>query len=328
MSALLVVDQVKKYYPANRDLRGWWRKPQRSFLHAVDRVSFGLEEGESLGLVGESGCGKSTLVHLIARLVDPSAGRIVFNRQEIGRIPARQFARLDARAQIQMVFQNSADSLNPRYKAFDCIAEPLRRLKRVSSRHELLAQVADLADWVGLTGDLLTCLPHQLTHDQQVCINIARAIALRPRLLMLDEPTAGLDASEQALILQLLVTLRRDLGMTYIVVSRDLNVVRLLCDRIMVMYQGKTAEIGMTEDIFQHPLHPYTQALVSAIPTPYHRQRFERITLYGEPRRPIDPNPDTCRLSERCPKSQGLCNQVMPVLRRYAPHHSAACHGL
>ncbi|ETW95818.1 MAG: hypothetical protein ETSY1_29080 [Candidatus Entotheonella factor] len=328
MNLLLFVDQVQKYYPVSRGLGAWWCKPQRSHLYAVDDVSFGLEEGESLGLVGESASGKSSLVHLIARLIDPSTGRIVFDGQEISRIPARQFAHLDARAQIQVVFQNAANSLNPRLTVFDCIAEPLRCLQRISSRHELLARVADAVDRVGLSGDLLTCLPHQLTLGQRVCVHIARAISLRPRLLMLDEPTAGLDASVQAMIVQCLGRLRRDLGMTYIVVSRDLHVVRLLCDRIMVMYQGKIAEVGMTEDIFQHPLHPYTQALVSALPDPYNRQRFERITLYGEPHRPVDPNPDACRLSERCPKSQILCGQAMPVLRRYASRHLAACHGI
>ncbi len=332
MSLLLVVDQLQKCYPTRGSHRRWRlrrtsrRKASQSRLHAVDDMSFGLEEGESLGLVGETGCGKSTLLYLLARLIDPSEGRIVFDGRDISRIPARQFARSEVRMQLQVVFQNSAGSLNPRATVLDCIAEPLRRLQGVASRHELVARVAEVTARVGLPDDCFMRLPHQLTEVQQVCVNIARAIALRPRLLLLDEPTAGLDVSGQALILQLLDMLNRDFGMTSIIVSRDLNALRLLCRRVMVMYQGKMVEIGMTEDIFQHPLHPYTQALVAALPDVDHRQRFERLTLYGEPRRPIDPEPNTCRLFERCPKSQALCRQVMPVLKRYAPRHSAACH--
>ncbi len=332
MSVLLVVDQLQKYYPIrdahrSRRLRHASRR-KGSWLHAVDDVSFGLEEGEGLGGVGESGCGKSSLVYLLARLIDPSEGRIVFDGQEISRIPAQAFVRAEARRQVEVVFQNSAVSLKPRSTILDCVAEPLRRLRGVESRHELLARVADLADRVGLPDDVFLRLPHQLTDGQKVCVNIARAIALRPRLLILDEPTAGLDLSAQALILKLLVMLRRDFGMTYIVVSRDFNVVRLLCDRVMVMYQGRIAEMGVTEEVLQQPLHPYTQALITAMPHPDNQPCFERVTLYGQLGQPIDPKPEACRLAERCPKSQSLCRQVRPVLKRYAPRHSAACHAL
>ncbi|PON16707.1 peptide ABC transporter ATP-binding protein [Candidatus Entotheonella serta] len=334
MSMLLIVDQLQKYYPMRSGRRNWrwWRaarcKPLRSCLYAVDDISFGLEEGECLGVVGESGCGKSTLVYLLARLIDPSAGRIVFDGKDLSRIPAQEFAQAKARAQLQVVFQNSAESLNPRLTILDCMAEPWRRLQGVESRHELVARVGDFIDRVGLPDDVFLRLPHQLTEGQKVCVNIARAIALRPRLLILDEPTAGLDISAQSLVLQLLDTLRRNFGMTCIMVSLDLNVMRLLSDRVMVMYQGRIAEIGITEDVLQRPLHPYTQALVSAMPAPDNRQGFERITLYGQLGRAIDPKPEACRLAERCPKSQDLCRQVRPVLKRHAPHHSVACHAV
>lgn len=340
MSALLVVRQLHKTYPLAgspvRRVNAWLRRRHsqggvsdsqgQTFLHAVDDVSFSIEEGESLGLVGESGCGKSTLVWLLARLIEPTAGSIVFNGTDIGAITVGRFGRRPERGQIQVVFQDADDSLNPRFTGLDCIAEPLRRLARLGSPQAVRARVDELAKLVGLPAEYLGRFPHQLSGGQKARVNIARAIALNPRLLILDEPTSALDVSVQALILQLLADLRRTLGMSYLFVSHDLNVVRLLCDRVMVMYLGKTVEIGTAEDVFRRPLHPYAHALVSAIPQHEALQPAQRIQLAGEPRSPINPDPHVCRFYGRCWKSQELCRQVMPGLVQHAPGHVAACH--
>ncbi len=235
-------------------------------FRAVDGIDFSIQPGESVGLVGESGCGKSTTSSMVTRLLDPTAGEIVFDGENIGEIPARKFARHPLRAQIQMVFQDPTESLNPRFSAFDAIAEPLRRLAEKTDRASLKEQIEDLADKVGLPRDLLTRFPHQLSGGQKARVGIARAIALRPKLLILDEPTSALDVSVQAVVLKLLDILRRELGMTYIFVSHDLNVVRLLCDRVIVMNEGRIVEAGAAETLLSDPREAYTQKLVSAIP--------------------------------------------------------------
>jgi oligopeptide/dipeptide ABC transporter ATP-binding protein len=297
----------------------------RQSLHAVDDVSFAIERGECVGLVGESGCGKSTLVRLLTRLLDPTEGRILFDGRDIGAVPARRFAGAPERARIQMVFQDPADSLNPRFTAFDTIAEPLRRLARVAGR-ETRRRVEDVADLVGLPRELLGRFPHQLSGGQQQRVGIARAIAVDPTLLVLDEPTSALDVSVQAVILHLLADLRRRLGMTYLFVSHDLNLVRLLSDRVLVMYLGRIVEAGPVDAIFDRPRHPYTQALVSAIPVLDPDGRRTRIRLTGEPRSPIDPSATVCRFHGRCPEGFDRCTQEMPRLRPVWPGHVAACH--
>jgi oligopeptide/dipeptide ABC transporter ATP-binding protein len=297
----------------------------RQSLHAVDDVSFTIARGECVGLVGESGCGKSTLVRVIARLLDPTDGRIVFDGRDIGALPARRFAGQPERARIQMVFQDPADSLNPRFTAFDTIAEPLRRLARARGA-ELTARVERVAELVGLPGELLGRFPHQLSGGQQQRVGIARAIAVDPALLVLDEPTSALDVSVQAVILQLLADLRRRLGMTYLFVSHDLNLVRLLSDRVLVMYLGRLVEAGPVADVFDHPRHPYTRALISAIPRVDEASRRRRIRLEGEPRSPIDPSPTVCRFHGRCPESVDRCTREMPALRAVGRDHTAACH--
>jgi peptide/nickel transport system ATP-binding protein len=316
----------------------------RRWLHAVDDVSFTIERGECVGLVGESGCGKSTLVRLLTRLIDPTAGRIVFDGREIGTVPSRAFASAPERARIQMVFQDPADSLNPRFTALDTIAEPLRRLVPASggARRQRVEQVADL---VGLPRELLGRFPHQLSGGQQQRVGIARAIAVEPTLLVLDEPTSALDVSVQAVILHLLADLRRRLGMTYLFVSHDLNLVRLMSDRVLVMYLGRIVEAGPVREVFDRPRHPYTRALVSAIPVldqiteasprsaercsaPTAGGRGARIRLTGEPRSPIDPSPTVCRFHGRCPEGFDRCVQEMPLLRSTGPDHVAACHRL
>jgi peptide/nickel transport system ATP-binding protein len=291
----------------------------------VDDVSFAVERGESVGLVGESGCGKSTLVRLITRLLEPSDGRIVFDGRDIGVIPPAAFTRTPERRAIQMVFQDPADSLNPRFTAFDTIAEPLRRLGRPDERAAVRRHVGELAEMVGLPAELLGRFPHQLSGGQQQRVGIARAIALRPSLLVLDEPTSALDVSVQAVILHLLADLRERLGMAYLFVSHDLNLVRLLTDRVLVMYLGRIVERGRSEDVFERPAHPYTRALMSAVPGP--GERRGRLTITGEPRSPIDPPATVCRFHGRCPDGVERCTRQMPVLRPGpSPEHAAACH--
>ena len=297
---LLRVERLRKFFP----LAGG----RGSQLHAVDDVSLTVGRGESLGLVGESGCGKSTLARLLARLHDPTDGRIVFDGNDIGSIPASCFARRPDRARIQMVFQDPTDSLNPRFTAFDAIAEPLKLLERMQG-DALRDRVAELASQVGLPAELLPRYPHQLSGGQKARVGIARALSVRPDLLILDEPTAALDVSVQAVVLQLLERLRRELGLALIFVSHDLNVVRLLTERVAVMYLGEIVEIGPSEQVFRQPLHPYTRALISSIPG-----QGPRIRLQGEARSPIDPPASACRFHGRCPEGQDRCGREKPRL--------------
>jgi oligopeptide/dipeptide ABC transporter ATP-binding protein len=312
VSAVLECVELKKHFPVGR----------RSRLHAVDDVSFEIGPGESVGLVGESGCGKSTLVRLITRMLDPTGGDVVYRGRNIGFIPARVFASTPFRPKIQMVFQDASDSLNPRHTAFDAIAEPIRRL---GATRDLARQVEDAARQVGLPPELLPRFPHQLSGGQKARVGIARAIALEPDLLVLDEPTAALDVSVQATILKLLAELKRSLGMSYLFVSHDLNVVRMLCDRVIVMYLGRVVEQGPAAEIFASPAHPYTRALIQAIPSVGGRPEGREV-LPGEPRSPIDPDPRVCRFFGRCPRQVERCREESPPLREIRPGHLAACH--
>lgn len=252
---LEVVDLVKTY-------------PSKSGpVHAVKGISFTIREGQSVGLVGESGCGKSTTSSMLVRLLDPTSGAIVFDGHEIGGIPAERFLRDPRRGQVQMVFQDATDSLNPRHNAYDSIAEPLRRLGGMRGA-QLRARVEELAHLTGLPDHLLTRYPHQLSGGQKARVGIARAIALDPKFLILDEPTAALDVSIQAVVLNLLADLRARLGMTYLFVSHDLNVVRLLCDHVIVMQDGQIVEQGATATVMDAPQHPYTRDLLQSAPKP------------------------------------------------------------
>ncbi|MFZ3233936.1 MAG: ABC transporter ATP-binding protein [Stellaceae bacterium] len=323
--ALLAVEGLRKLYPVGKPRR-WRRGRAPSLLHAVDGISFAIGRGETVGLVGESGCGKSTVVRLVARLIDAGGGSIRFDGDEIGTTPARRFGRAPQRSQIQVVFQDAADSLNPRFTAFRAIADPLLRLRRLSGT-ALRARVEEVARLTRLPHELLGRFPHQLSGGQKARVGIARAIAVEPRLLILDEPTSALDVAVQVVILQLLEELKRRLGLSYLFVSHDLNVVRLLCDRILVMYLGHIVESGPADRVFAAPAHPYTQALLSAVPRPGSAGgRSARIGLPGEPRSPIDPAPDVCPLYGRCPRATVQCETLMPVLREIAPGRFAACH--
>jgi oligopeptide/dipeptide ABC transporter ATP-binding protein len=326
---LLDCVELRKHFPMRAP--GSWLAALRGnprhipMLHAVDDVSFSIGAGESVGLVGESGCGKSTLVRLITRVLDPTAGDIIYRGRNIGFIPVRRFAETQFRPKIQMVFQDPTDSLNPRHTAFDAIAEPLRRLGRAAARAQVGLHVHQAAGKVGLPEELLPRFPHQLSGGQKARVGIARAIITTPDLLVLDEPTAALDVSVQATILKLLADLKRDLGMSYLFVSHDLNVVRMLCDRVIVMYLGRIVEQGPAAELFRRPAHPYTQALVRAIPLIGGRPET-RAVLAGEPRSPIDPDPRMCRLVGRCPQQQERCLAEEPLLRLVAADREAACH--
>ena len=266
---LLEVRNLIKVFPRRGAGPRWpWRKtdPAEDGFRAVDDISFVLRRGESLGLVGESGCGKSTTSSIVTRLLDATAGEVILDGENISQYGAARFARMPQRTKIQMVFQDPHESLDPRYSAREAIAEPLRRLKGMRDTAAITARVDALADMVGLPRELLDRFPHQLSGGQKARVGIARAIAPEPLLLVLDEPTSALDVSVQAVVLQLLDRLKRELGMSYIFVSHDLNVVRLLCERVIVMNRGRIVETGDATEVLRAPKADYTRTLIDAIP--------------------------------------------------------------
>jgi oligopeptide/dipeptide ABC transporter ATP-binding protein len=320
-AALLEVMDLAKRFPVHT--------PQgKGLLHAVDGVSFRIESGETVGLVGESGCGKSTLVRLLTRTLPVSDGQIRFLGADLGLVDPNLMPQHKSRRQVQMVFQDPHDSLNPRYTAFDTIAEPVRLLAGIKDAGEVRRQVEEIATLTGLPLELLQRFPHQLSGGQKARVGIARAAVLRPRLLVLDEPTAALDVSVQVVILQLLADLKRELGMSFLFVSHDLNVVRLLCDRVLVMYLGRVVESGPAAEVFANPRHPYTRALIASIPGTGHKA-IDHL-LPGEPQSPIQMAggaPITrCSFHGRCPHGVADCERDVPVLRPVAAAREVACH--
>ena len=318
MTPLIEVRSLSKFYPIKRAGRG-------ARLHAVDDVDLTIGTGESVGLVGKSGCGKSTMVRLLGRLIDPTAGQVLLGGEDLTAMTQAKFASSASRRRIQVVFQDATESLNPSFRAFQAIADPLKRLLGMNNGAEMDRRVRATAALVGLPEELLQRYPHQLSGGQRARVGIARAVAVEPSLLILDEPTSALDVSVQAVILRLLADLRARLAMSYLFVSHDLNVVRLLCSRVVVMYLGKIVEIAPAEMLFTAPRHPYTQALVAAIPDPARRGEA-RPRLDGSPTSPIDPDPNACRFYGRCPKGADICTTAMPPLRAVGPDHFAACH--
>ena len=272
---LLTVENLVREYPRQgapsaflAKLKGKPLTPEETIFRAVDGISFEVKRGESVGLVGESGCGKSTTSTMVMRLIDPTAGKITFAGEDIGAIPAKDFAHHPMRKRIQMVFQDPTESLNPRYTAARAIADPLLRMGGYSGGAKLDARVSELAEMVGLPQNLLERFPHQLSGGQKARVGIARAIALDPDLVILDEPTAALDVSVQAVVLNLLEELKQRLGMSYLFVSHDLHVVGLLCDRVIVMRQGRIVEEGTAQQVLEAPKDAYTRELIAAIPHP------------------------------------------------------------
>ena len=292
----------------------------RGRLRAVDTVSFEVEDGETVGLVGESGCGKSTLGKTILRLVDPSGGRIAFRGADITRLDAGALRAV--RRQIQMIFQDPFASLNPRHSIGDILETPLK-VHGLGRKAERRAAVRDIVDRVGLPADAVNRYPHEFSGGQRQRIGIARALILRPELVVCDEPVSALDLSIQAQILNLLAEMKRDFGLSYLFISHDLSVVRYFADRVLVMYLGRIVEVADNAGLWTRPAHPYTRALIEAVPDPARRRQAAPIR--GELPSPLD-MPKGCRFHTRCPFATDLCRAEEPALRPLGPARQVACH--
>ena len=314
---VLVVDDLQMHFPLRSIIP--WRAPR--VVRAVDGVSLRVAAGETLGLVGESGCGKSTLARCVLRLVEPTRGRVLLDDENLTALPEEALRR--RRRDIQMVFQDPTASLNPRLSVAATVEEPLA-LHTPLTGAARRGRVDEVLEEVGLGAGLRDRYPHQLSGGQRQRVNIARAIATRPRLVVLDEPTSALDVSLRARVILLLAELKRRMGMTYLFISHDLSTVRYLCDRVAVMYLGVLVEEASAAELFDHPAHPYTRALLSCIPVPDPDVAPVRLTLSGEVPSPID-IPTGCRLRGRCPLAQPVCAEPVPV-REIAPGHTVACH--
>jgi oligopeptide transport system ATP-binding protein len=301
---------------------GFWGQPRRIF--AVSDVSFEVSPGETLGLVGESGCGKSTLGRTLLRLIEPTAGRIFVNGRDITSVSFRELRAL--RRQMQIIFQDPFSSLDPRMTVQQIVAEPLRIHGLCANRAAEADAVRTLLGRVGLKLEALSRYPHEFSGGQRQRIGIARALAVSPSFIVCDEPLSALDVSIQAQIINLLLDLRDALNVGYLFISHDLEVVRYLSQRIAVMYLGRIMEIGPTRPLAQHPLHPYTQALLSAAPVADPTQKRHRLALSGDVPSPLNP-PTGCPFHPRCPRHKpGTCDTQVPELRELSPQHQVACH--
>jgi oligopeptide transport system ATP-binding protein len=319
---LLRVDHVKKYFPIKS---GILIQREVARVHAVDDVSFELRAGETLGLVGESGCGKSTLARCLARLYDITSGSVVFEGADISRYSRRQLR--SVRRDLQMVFQDPYASLNPRKRVGAIIADPLR-IHRAGNRDQIKKRVLELLEVVGLSSEHVNRYPHEFSGGQRQRIGVARALALKPKLVIADEPVSALDVSIRAQVINLLDDLQDELGLTYIFIAHDLGVVRHVSDRIAVMYLGKIVEISPAEELYKRPAHPYTEALLSAVPIPDPdiSASRQRIVLEGDVPSPISP-PRGCRFHPRCRYATSVCTTDEPPLVQHGGlGHLAACH--
>jgi peptide/nickel transport system ATP-binding protein len=309
---LLEVKNLKKYFDT-----------PKGKLHAVDDISFSIEKGKTLGLVGESGCGKSTTGRVILRLIEATDGEITYNGIKIRDLKNNQMRNL--RKEMQIIFQDPFSSLDPRMTVSEIIEEPIKLNKIIKNKEERFERVLELMDLVGLSRRLMNTYPHELDGGRRQRIGIARALSLNTKIIVCDEPVSALDVSIQAQILNLLKELQNKLGLTFIFITHDLSVVNHFSDDIAVMYLGKLVEKASAEELFSHPVHPYTKALLSAIPRPSIDKKVEKIILKGEITSPINPDP-ICRFANRCNFAEDICRQKEPELREVSQGHFVSCH--
>jgi oligopeptide transport system ATP-binding protein len=316
MDPLLEVKDLRKYFPVKRGIG------ERVVLRAVDGVSFEIRRGETLGLVGESGCGKSTVARLILRLVEPTAGEVYFGKTSVFQTNKEELRQL--RRKMQIVFQDPYSSLNPRMPVEEIVGEGLT-IHGLAKGTEKKNRVAELLEMVGLGREHMGRYPHEFSGGQRQRIGIARALAVEPEFLIADEPVSALDVSIQAQVINLFEDLQTELGLTYLFIAHDLRVVKHISDRVAVMYLGQIVEIAEGDELYQNPLHPYTQALLSAIPVTDPQTKKQRIVVEGDPPSPIH-IPSGCRFHPRCPKRFERCDQEAPVLREVSSGHWVSCH--
>ena len=309
---LLEVKNLKKYFDT-----------PRGKLHAVDDVSFVIERGKTLGIVGESGCGKSTTGRTLLRLLEPTGGTVLFEGQDVAALSRRKLRAL--RKDMQIIFQDPFSSLDPKMPINKLISEPIVNAGLIKNKKKLEARVLELMETVGLSPRLYNSYPHELDGGRRQRVGIARALALDPKFIVCDEPVSALDVSIQAQILNLLKKLQKERGLTYLFITHDLSVIYYFADEIAVMYLGQMVEKAPAEELFKNPLHPYTRALLSAIPEPRLDKKRERILLKGEITSPIN-LPDECRFAKRCSECRGECTAASPKLTEVCPNHFVACH--
>lgn len=312
MSKLLVVNELKKYF-----------KTPKGMLHAVDGVNFSIDQGKTLGIVGESGCGKSTLGRVIVQLLEATSGQVLFEDRDVTHLGRKE--QHGFHKDVQMIFQDPFASLNPRMTVSQAIEEPLRNYKEVLGGKNLHQYVQEVMDIVGLAERLSRSYPHELDGGRRQRIGIARALVLNPKFIVCDEPVSALDVSIQAQILNLMMDLQDEKGLTYMFITHDLSVVKHIADDIGVMYLGMLVEICPSAELFRNPVHPYTKALLSAIPTIHIDREMKRMMLKGEITSPIEPKPG-CRFAPRCPYAADICFKETPALQEIASGHFAACH--